>query len=472
MDGVCERVYFVLLEGGWGNRLARLDGTLVVALRSCWFVLCCFPVLCGWTFVCVCQCLYSRMVGGATVWRVSGGLLFCCVRVELSCVFFFFGMSRCFLLLLLFSGFSLGSISHCIIILYSIVTMVPDHAIVQEHPEERTYAQLREQMALHATPLTTNTPRGSISSSAAQLVLDDDQKDDFVSLGCGSRAVEWETEPSEFLVLEEEDDSSTTMDTRTHHAHGRRRLMQVLNGQACNNETNFFCWMSCLDIPHYRQRKSYLKQGYSLYCMDPHIYVQSGHDVAAAVEPCQDGLVNNPECMGKWAKTSATVPAYDLQQQQSPSLHIQDSSTKSDGGEPDDADNAWIFENEEADDNKFCFGGTSMYMAGFAWMRSTCVIFLFPQWILTNRFKFSVACLATFALGAGLEWILQARRHTVRAMAAAAAAAATTTRTPFGTRPPPYRPGLRVAIVASLYAIQLIMGYLLMLVIMTYNGLL
>ena len=382
-------------------------------------------------------------------------------------MFFFRNVSLLFVVVVVF-WILLGSISFYYVILY-IVTMVPDHAIVQEHPEERTYAQLREQMALHATPLTTNTP-----SSAAQLVLDDDEhkRDDFVSLGCGSRAVEWETEPFESLILEEEDDSSLTTDTRAHHAHGRRRLMQVLNGQACNNETNFFCWMSCLDIPHYRQRRSYLKQGYSLYCMDPHIYVQSGHDVAAAVEPCQDGLVNNPECMGKWAKTSATVPAYDLQQQQQPSLHIQDSSTTSDGGEPDDADNAWILENEEADDNKFCFGGTSMYMAGFAWMRSTCVIFLFPQWILTNRFKFSVACLATFALGAGLEWILQARRHTVRAMAAAAAAAATTTRTPFGTRPPPYRPGLRVAIVASLYAIQLIMGYLLMLVIMTYNGLL
>eukprot|EP00956_Cyclotella_meneghiniana_P017032 scaffold27465_cov59-Cyclotella_meneghiniana.AAC.6 len=98
--------------------------------------------------------------------------------------------------------------------------------------------------------------------------------------------------------------------------------------------------------------------------------------------------------------------------------------------------------------DEYCYGGTSMYMDGFNWIGSTCVIYLFPQWVLSTPGKFAAACLGSILFGILLEFVLWKRR-VVYAMA-------------------PGRHRLVASVLA--YGLQLSMGYFIMLVIMTYSG--
>jgi hypothetical protein len=100
-------------------------------------------------------------------------------------------------------------------------------------------------------------------------------------------------------------------------------------------------------------------------------------------------------------------------------------------------------------DEPVCYGGTSMYMDGFHWKNTVCVIYLFPRWILSTRGKLAGASVGTIAFGASLEKVIEQRRLVVTSLK------------------PGYR---RLGISALFYGLQLTMGYFLMLVVMTYSG--
>jgi hypothetical protein len=88
-----------------------------------------------------------------------------------------------------------------------------------------------------------------------------------------------------------------------------RRRMQHQDPSTCNNVTNFFCWMQCLEIPNADQAQGYVNEGYSLYCLDPAVLASSGNQVSEAAAPCEDGYVHNANCLGSWQPTAPGVPA-------------------------------------------------------------------------------------------------------------------------------------------------------------------
>jgi hypothetical protein len=178
--------------------------------------------------------------------------------------------------------------------------------------------------------------------------------------------------------------------------------------------------MSCLDIPSYQQAKGYLNEGYSLYCLDPGVFASSGNQVSKAVEPC-NGQTHNSNCMGSWQPTAPGVDA----------APVNLDAPLSSGDEP------------------FCYGGTSMYMDGFHWKNTVCIIFLFPRWILSTQGKLAGASVGTIAFGASLEKVIEQRRLVVTSLK------------------PGYR---RLGVSALFYGLQLTMGYFLMLVVMTFSG--
>ncbi|GKY95769.1 hypothetical protein MPSEU_000538100 [Mayamaea pseudoterrestris] len=272
---------------------------------------------------------------------------------------------------------------------YGMMHLVPDGAIIQSSPEQ-TFGDMKQSMRY-------NKDRGYLESEG-------------VSIGCGSESVE----PLDAAIQSLESSSIQSTD--------RRRLQHVQNADACNNSTNFFCWMQCLEVPDFKQAEGYLREGYSLYCLDPATLAASSNRVSAAVEPCQDGYVHNAYCTGSWQPTAPGVTAIPVATNaSSPSLT-----------------------NEQ-----WCYGATSMYMDGFHWRNSVCVIYLFPQWILSTPGKVVGASIGTLAFGVGLEKTIHHRRLVVTSMKAGY---------------------YRLAASAFLYAFQLTMGYLLMLIIMTYSG--
>lgn len=271
---------------------------------------------------------------------------------------------------------------------YGMMTLVPEYAIVQEKPQ-RTF---RDMQTAILSLVTSNTDK--------QMHQEDNS---FVSIGCGAIP---ETANSDY--------SLPRVPPRRH-----RRRLQHADPSHCNNKTNFFCWMSCLDIPNHESVEEYLDEGYSLYCLDPSILASSGNSVSKAVENCAPG-VHNSKCLGKWNPTSPLIPGYDLQ-----------------------------FNSTHELEEQFCYGGTSMYMDGFHWTDSVCVIYLFPEWILSSRAKLVVACLMTFFFATLLEFVIFKRRWTVNGIKA----------------------GIRRRVASALfYGTQLTMGYFLMLVVMTYSG--
>ena len=282
------------------------------------------------------------------------------------------------------------------------MSLIPEIALVQQKPE-RTFGDMKQHMSLSSRRNRRSLQRQAWSGE------DDDAR---VSIGCGVEA-----DISSFQGLPASLDRTTSP---------RRRMQHVQNAQACNNVTDFFCWMSCLDIPNAQNAQGYLTEGYSLYCMDPAIYVSSGNQVSKAVEACPTGE-HNPDCLGVWAITAPNVPGYDLPRNTSAASTI--------------------------DDDQFCYGGTSMYMDGFHFTDTTCVIYLFPEWVLSSKAKLAGAAIGTVVFGVALKAVIHFRRRTIGAMSMA----------------PGYN---RLLASATFYGLQLTMGYMLMLVIMTYSGVL
>jgi len=190
----------------------------------------------------------------------------------------------------------------------------------------------------------------------------------------------------------------------------------------CNNATNFFCWMTCMDIPKVDQAELYVEAGYSLYCVDETIMASSNNDVTRANEACS--TTHNSACRGAWEKTVDGVPGVEIVAT---------------------ADRTDI-------DYPFCYGGTTMYMDGFHWIQSsTCVVLLVPSWILNSATKYAAAVIGTVLVAIGLEKFIQQRRKTMAYMKS-------------GTK--------RLVVSAAFYGVQLTVGYMLMLVIMVYSGIL
>merc|ERR1719450_304756 len=68
---------------------------------------------------------------------------------------------------------------------------------------------------------------------------------------------------------------------------------------------------------------------------------------------------------------------------------------------------------KHTNDEKFCIGGTDMYMQGFSISSSgknVCVILLFNDWILDTKTKFIFGCVGVVILGVAIEGLLALRR--------------------------------------------------------------
>lgn len=111
-------------------------------------------------------------------------------------------------------------------------------------------------------------------------------------------------------------------------------------------------------------------------------------------------------------------------------------------------------------EDKFCDGGMDMLMGGFevaggstSTATKTCVILFFKSWKLNSIGKFAAACIGVFFLGLGIEGLICLRRKIVN-------------RKRFFINIPM---ALRKIVVIALFGTNLILGYLAMLVAMTYS---
>jgi Ctr copper transporter family len=286
------------------------------------------------------------------------------------------------------------------------VHLVPESAIVdQTAGKPRTFGDMRQAMVLKSQTKYTRVYGDDPNNN-------NEESQDNISIGCG------------FTVDNMEPDSTPLVTNMNAIISTRRRLTHVENAGACNNLTNFYCWMSCLDIPNANTAQAYVSENYGLYCLDPAVLAATGQ-VSKAVEPCNQagitGLAMNTNCLGMWQPQVPNVPPQQI-------VIVNASSS--------------------IEDEPFCYGGTSMYMEGFQWLGSTCAIYLFPSLVLDSPGSLVLACFATIAFGMALEWVILRRRITVKQCA----------------------PGMkRLVISAGFYAVQLTMGYAIMLVVMTYS---
>lgn len=215
---------------------------------------------------------------------------------------------------------------------------------------------------------------------------------------------------------------------------GRRRLQHVDSPSECNNQTNFFCWKQCIELPEAKYAEQYVQDGYSLYCLDPGLLSSSDSSIQDATEPCQGGYVHNSNCLGFWQATDENVLGYKLP------YEVKETEN--------DNDNSSANQRVPESGDGYCYGGTSMYMDGFNWQGTTCVVYLFQSWILSTPGKFAAAAVGTIFFGISMEFVLWKRRS-VYALPPGA---------------------LRLCMSSLVYGLQLAMGYLIMLVVMTYSG--
>jgi len=139
----------------------------------------------------------------------------------------------------------------------------------------------------------------------------------------------------------------------------RRRLQHVNSPANCNNVTNFFCWYQCINIPDSEHAEDYVYDGYSLYCLDPGLLSSSDNPIPDAVDKCKGGYVHNSNCQGSWQETDKTVPGYKLPYEVKKKEQLDKELGNS-------TSSAISYPNPITGD-KYCYGGTSMYMDGFTW---------------------------------------------------------------------------------------------------------
>jgi Ctr copper transporter family. len=186
--------------------------------------------------------------------------------------------------------------------------------------------------------------------------------------------------------------------------------------------------------------------GKSLYCLDPET-LRSTNDLGQAVAACSNsttgvvGSIMKKTCINYWHDTDENVQTYT-------SLYTGDLT----GGDDDSAadnGNANDIGSSEVQKIKYCYGKTDMYMKGFEWESTTCLVYIFQNWVISTRLALVGACLGTIALGILVEAIIRHRRHLLSS----------------------WRNGKKKMFwSASLYGAQLISSYIVMLVVMTYSG--
>jgi hypothetical protein len=288
---------------------------------------------------------------------------------------------------------------------YGMMHLVPETAMIYG---AKTLREVKQTLSLSHQKKNDYQP----SSSHSDIDIDTG-----ISLGCGNVL------PSSSSLLSQQDEEDyfaagqhLLPSTNSHIS--RRRLSDHEDPSMCNNVTNFFCWMTCMDVPKPDQAELYIDAGYSLYCVDEAVLGKTGN-ISAAHEPCINR--HDMACKGEWEKTVEGVPA----------AYINITSNPSDVVYP------------------FCYGGTTMYMEGFQWIQSsTCVVLLFPSLVLNSSWKFILAVIVTFLSALGLEKFIQQRRKVMAYMES-------------GTN--------RLFASALFYGIQLSIGYILMLIIMIYS---
>lgn len=300
--------------------------------------------------------------------------------------------------------------SHCrqFLLVFSLrlsVHMVPPDAIIQDFPR-RTFADMRQSMVL-----TGKDARRTFGSSQG-----DKEPDQNVVIGCGQ---DYHSDNNG----DDEDERTLFGAARIH----RRRLAMVADASYCNNATNFFCWMSCLNIPNADSASKFVAEGQSLYCLDPAVLADS--DLSTAVNKCNKNY-HDDSCMGSWQPTGVGIP---FQPVILPQENSSSSSALADAGK-----------------DVFCYGGTSMYMDGFHWTDTTCVIYLFNQWTLDSAGALVGACFGTIFFGIALEAVIWKRRSVVPSF--------------------PHGGWSRLIASTAFYGVQLTMGYLIMLVVMIYSA--
>ena len=272
--------------------------------------------------------------------------------------------------------------------------LVPESAIIQEDPYNITFGDLRHSMA---TDYKQSIQRTYENSAPTKESLEE------ISIGCG-------------FALHEEHSSRESVTNVV--SPRRRRLQMVPDASYCNNSTNFFCWMSCLDVPDSNDVTSHLNKNERLYCMDTTFGAQD----KAAVDAC--GLHQNTHCKGVWHSEIAGAQFQKI--------------VPHGGGASTDV-------------HPFCSGRTSMYMDGFNWNNSVCVVYLFPSWVLNTRGKAIAAAFWTLIMGIVVEFLISARKVVT-------------------TKAKAHGPIQGLIVSTLLYGLQLTLAYLLMLVVMTYSG--
>jgi hypothetical protein len=206
--------------------------------------------------------------------------------------------------------------------------------------------------------------------------------------------------------------------------HHRRRLQHVGGPDDCNNDSNFFCWMSCLEAEdNDLTAQEHLQNGDALYCLNPSILAET-NDVALAVTACSDpatgiaGGIMDENCGNYW------LPKVDGVQS-----HV----------------TSYSYDFVE----KYCYGKTAMYMQGFSWEGTTCLVYLFSSWVISTRLALVCACFGTICIGIFTEFVLRKRRTMLKHIEDRRR---------------------KLALSALVYGAQLTIGYVLMLIVMTYSG--
>ena len=287
--------------------------------------------------------------------------------------------------------------------------LVPSQAIIQQHPIPRTFAEMKKS-SVHSVSRTFG------GDDTATTTRND------IVIGCGNEEIE----------------TGNTYDSTTHMqqkfaraSSSKRHRLQHVGGQSdCDGSGKYFCWLSCLATPKdSKSIEDHLKVDESLYCLDPSVLDRTGN-LTLAVDECSEpysgkpGGIMNEACNNYWYTTTGDVQSY---------------LTPEDGS----------FDNQNKGEMKYCYGATSMYMQGFEWEGTTCVVFLFAPWVISSRTAMAGACIGTILLAILTELVTRHRRSVLNRIT---------------------RPKVKVFTSASLYAIQVSLGYVVMLVVMTYSG--
>jgi len=318
---------------------------------------------------------------------------------------------------------------------YGTMYLVPKNAIIQSEPVPYTFSDMKRSLAT--------------AHSAQRMFQNSNQGDQsHVVLGCGGNKKQ----------------------TLLGQASTYRARLQMVNGPGdCSNTSNFYCWMSCQRLPDNildiqdPSVQTHLQQGDSLYCLDEAV-LSSSANLTKAVESCRDPISGVYGTLHDILDTNVTIilshsyPVFSffhlLGGAMVTSCKTQWHSTVS-GVYP-------LLSNQSDSSSsipaskKYCYGGTTMYMNGFVWEDTNCIIYLFEGWIISSRGLLALACIGTVLLGVALEAVVWIRRKHLSPKALLSKAQVSFIRKLFPT--------------TFGYAIQLLFGYFLMLVVMTYSG--